>query len=331
MDLHRTGGRRRPGPRVRRDQSGVGPRGDRRACGRACGSAYPWSGCCSSPRRGSWSGGRCAGSTGSVPRSTPSPRKDLSRRVGTSGGSWVGADEVGRLARHHEPDARSPGGGPGAAAQVRGRHISTDLRSPLTAQRQRFGWPIALPATKPTMGPGSLHRDLLAHVDEIDASLVGDLLFVVTDDERPRTDQGLDLEDVVLEEAARVLRLGGPAVDTSEVSAAPVVGDPGEFRRLVRNLVENGVTHASSGASSSGHPPTAGWSAWTSSTTAPAYQPARKKPCSSGFTGATRPAADGAPGWASPSPARSPSGTAAAWPHCPSETGAHFRLVVPSP
>ena len=82
-------------------------------------------------------------------------------------------------------------------------------------------------------------------------SLVGDLLFVVTDDERPRTRQPLDLEDVVLEEAARVRRLGGPAVDTSAVSAAPVVGDPGELRRLVRNLVENAVAHAT-GRSSCG-------------------------------------------------------------------------------
>ena len=85
--------------------------------------------------------------------------------------------------------------------------------------------------------------DLLGHVDEMD-SLVGDLLFVVTDDERPRTRQPLDLEDVVLEEAARVRRLGGPDVDTSAVSAAPVVGDPDELRRLVRNLVENAVAHA---------------------------------------------------------------------------------------
>ncbi len=75
-------------------------------------------------------------------------------------------------------------------------------------------------------------------------ALVSDLLFVVTDDERPRTRQPLDLEDIVLEEAVRVRRLGGPDVDTSRVSAARSWATPGELRRLVRNLLENAVAHA---------------------------------------------------------------------------------------
>ena len=118
--------------------------------------------------------------------------------------------------------------------------VSHDLRSPLTAQRTQLEVAVAHPES---VDHEQLHRDLLGHVDEMDA-LVGDLLFVVTDDERPRTRQPLDLEDVVLEEAARVRRLGGPDVDTSRVSAAPVVGDAGELRRLVRNLLENAVAHA---------------------------------------------------------------------------------------
>jgi signal transduction histidine kinase len=118
--------------------------------------------------------------------------------------------------------------------------VSHDLRSPLTAQRTQLEVSMAHPDS---VDEAQLRRDLLGHVDEMD-SLVGDLLFVVTDDERPRSRQPVDLEDVVVEEAARVRRLGGPEVDTGAVSAAPVAGDPGELRRLVRNLVENAVAHA---------------------------------------------------------------------------------------
>ena len=148
-------------------------------------------------------------------------------------------DEVGRLAATMN---RMLGRLQGANERQRRfmADVSHDLRSPLTAQRTQLEVALAHPDA---VDDQQLLRELLAHVDEMD-SLVGDLLFVVTDDERPRTRQPLDLEDVVLEEAARVRRLGGPAVDTSAVSAAPVVGDPGELRRLVRNLVENAMTHA---------------------------------------------------------------------------------------
>jgi signal transduction histidine kinase len=165
---------------------------------------------------------------------------DLTRRVGGADRP----DEVGRLATTmNRMLARLE------RASERQRRfvadVSHDLRSPLTAQRAQLEVAMLHPETVDHHQlPDQLLRDLLRHVDEMD-SLVGDLLFVVTDDERPRTRQPLDLEDVVLEEAARVRRLGGPVVDTSAVSAAPVTGDPDELRRLVRNLVENAVAHAS--------------------------------------------------------------------------------------
>ena len=162
---------------------------------------------------------------------------DLSRRVGDEDRG----DEVGRLAATMNRML-------GRLEHARERQqrfladVSHDLRSPLTAQRAQLEVALAHPGSG---DDEQLHRDLLGHVAEMD-SLVGDLLFVVTDDERPRTRRPLDLEDIVLEEAARVRRLGGPDVDTAAVSAAPVVGDPDELRRLVRNLVENAVAHARS-------------------------------------------------------------------------------------
>jgi signal transduction histidine kinase len=162
---------------------------------------------------------------------------DLSQRVGGA----ERRDEVGRLATTmNRMLARLE------RASERQRRfvadVSHDLRSPLTAQRTQLEVAMAHPGS---VDDRQLRESLLAHVDEMDA-LVGDLLFVVTEDGRPRSMQPVDLEDIALEEAARVRRLGGPAVDTGSVSAAPVVGDPAELRRLVRNLVENAMAHAAS-------------------------------------------------------------------------------------
>ena len=163
---------------------------------------------------------------------------DLGRRVDSSGRD----DEVGRLATtmNRMLDRLE------RAAERQRRFVadvSHDLRSPLTAERAQLELAMAAPDS---LDDAALHRDLLGHVGEMEA-LVDDLLFLVTtEDAGPREHRPLDLEDLVLEEAERTRRLTDVHVDASGVSAAPVVGDATDLRRLVRNLVENAVAHATS-------------------------------------------------------------------------------------
>jgi signal transduction histidine kinase len=56
----------------------------------------------------------------------------------------------------------------------------------------------------------------------------------------------IDLDSLVLEEAARARTHRRVRVDTSAVSAAPAYANAGDVRRVVRNLLENAVTHAES-------------------------------------------------------------------------------------
>jgi signal transduction histidine kinase len=76
--------------------------------------------------------------------------------------------------------------------------------------------------------------------------LVRDLLFLARSDagDEALPEQLVDLDDVVLEESARVRASGTTAVDTSRVTAAPVRGNRDDLARLVRNLLENAWDHA---------------------------------------------------------------------------------------
>ena len=56
----------------------------------------------------------------------------------------------------------------------------------------------------------------------------------------------VDLDDVVLEEVARVRDATALEIDTSAVSAAPVRGSRDDLARLVRNLLANACAHAAS-------------------------------------------------------------------------------------
>ena len=76
-----------------------------------------------------------------------------------------------------------------------------------------------------------------------------DLLFLArASADAPSTPPRMvDLDDIVLEEAARLRSRTTAALDTTAVSAAPVLGHTDDLRRLVRNLLENAVRYARSG------------------------------------------------------------------------------------
>lgn len=168
---------------------------------------------------------------------------DLDRRVPVPPGD----DEIARLGRTMNAMldrlARSS-----ARQRAFAADASHELQSPLARLRTQLEVARAHPAGTNWQG---LAPALLADSEEMER-LVRDLLFLAQEDERPGaagvgavTGGGLvDLDDVVLEEAARVRATGRCEVATARVSAGPVRGSREELGRLVRNLLENAVRHA---------------------------------------------------------------------------------------
>jgi signal transduction histidine kinase len=154
----------------------------------------------------------------------------------------AGHDEVAQLARTmNEMLGRL------ATASARQRTFAADasheLQSPLTRFRTQLEVSLARPDE---VDWPELAASLLCDSTEMER-LVRDLLFLATDDEEPSPGslgELVDLDDIVLEEAARA-RVGTTRpIDTSEVSAAPVRGNREQLRRLLRNLLENAVRYA---------------------------------------------------------------------------------------
>jgi signal transduction histidine kinase len=163
---------------------------------------------------------------------------DLARRVPVP----AGRDEIAELARTMNDMLDRL-----EAASARQRTFVADasheLQSPLT--RFRMQLEVALARHDGADWP-ELAASLLSDSTDMER-LVRDLLFL------SRADDGIageppyelvDLDDIVLEEAARA-RVGASAtIDTSTVSAAPVSGNSEQLRRLLRNLLENAVRYA---------------------------------------------------------------------------------------
>lgn len=150
-----------------------------------------------------------------------------------AGLTWV---VVGRLLARLEESSRRQ--------RAFAADASHELQTPLTAFRTQLEVALARPDAEDWP---VLARDLLHGTQDMER-LVRDLLFLAHEDEQTRavlpTDL-VDLDDVVLEEAARVRGGASVVLDTSKVSAAPVRGSRDQLVRLVRNLLENAENHAS--------------------------------------------------------------------------------------
>lgn len=152
-------------------------------------------------------------------------------------------DEVGALARtmNQMLDRLE-------SAQARQRQLVSDasheLRSPATAIRQHAEVTLAHPGSS---SAEELARVTLAEGRRLE-QLVEQMLWLARSDEATSTlrTRAVDLDDLVLEEVARVRTTGEVAVDASAVSGGQVDGDPLMLRRVVANLLDNAVGHAAS-------------------------------------------------------------------------------------
>jgi signal transduction histidine kinase len=153
-------------------------------------------------------------------------------------------DEVGRLARTMNTMLDRL-----EAAQVRQQSfvadVSHDLQSPLASQRAQLE--VALTAVDGSTGAADLAGDLIGSTSEMER-LVRDLLFLAAVDgqggSEPPPATPVDLDALVLEEAARA-RVGSAVhIQTTGVSAAPAKASGDDVRRILRNLLDNAVAHA---------------------------------------------------------------------------------------
>lgn len=119
--------------------------------------------------------------------------------------------------------------------------VSHDLQSPLTAQRVALELALTRPAA---IDARRLRAEVLGATADMER-LVDELLVIASiDADFKQQSSHIDLDTLVLEEAARARTRGIVHVDTSGVSAAPAYANADDVRRVVRNLLDNAVAHA---------------------------------------------------------------------------------------
>ncbi len=119
---------------------------------------------------------------------------------------------------------------------------SHELRSPVASIRQHA----EVAQAHPDGASVSELADVVLREDARLQRLVEDLLLLAQLDERavPTTLEEVDLDDLVLTEAARLRATSDLDVDTRGVSAGRVLGTPHHLEQVVRNLADNAAGHA---------------------------------------------------------------------------------------
>ena len=131
------------------------------------------------------------------------------------------------------------------SSHVRQRRFVSDaaheLRSPVASIRQHSEVAIAHPEAASVGDLADVvHRENL-RVEQ----LVDDLLLLARLDEGDRaTWEQVDLDDLLLAEAARLRASSEVRIGTTGVAPARVLGDPAGLARVIRNLADNAARHA---------------------------------------------------------------------------------------
>jgi signal transduction histidine kinase len=163
--------------------------------------------------------------------------RDLHRRVPDPPGD----DEISRLAGTMNRMLERL-----EAGQQRARRFVSDasheLRSPVAAIRQFAEVALAHPERTAV---GEL-AEVVLEEDARLQRLVEDLLLLTRIDEGtiPHPTGAVDVDDLLLEDAARLRATTDLKIDVRSVSAGRVIGDAEQLERLIRNLTDNASRHA---------------------------------------------------------------------------------------
>lgn len=120
---------------------------------------------------------------------------------------------------------------------------SHELRSPLAVIRQLTEVARRRPEQVDVV---VLSEEVLAEERRMEEMAAALLTLARLEDRDPDTGHLVDLDDVVLAEARRARRPGGPVIDVSGVGAGQVRGEEVLFAQVVRNLLSNAARHARS-------------------------------------------------------------------------------------